>query len=104
MFDFMSAFLPWDKFIFLKFDANWKIDYLMNKQGQFLGYDTANALQNLGTIAFYLLYYLVKFFFLGIFAIIVTFAKIEKGKKIAKRLAKPMFFRDILGVSIETYL
>ena len=61
-------------------------------------------MQNIGTVGFYLLYYLVKFLFLGILAIVVTLAKIEKGKKISKRLAKPMFFRDIFGVSIETYL
>ncbi len=104
MFDFMSSFLHWDKFTFLKFDSNWDIENLMNLQGQFLGYDTANALLNLGTIAFYFLYYLVKLIFLTILIIISIIAKIKKAKKIAQWLAKSMFFREILGISIETYL
>ena len=30
MFDFMTAFLPWKEFSFLKFDITWDIDNFMN--------------------------------------------------------------------------
>ena len=67
-----------------------------------MGYETNNALLNLGTVALGLTYYFVR---VAIYLIAYGVSRMQvKENEVAKRFKKSLFFGEIISICVEAYI